>query len=74
MTENTEGSRPEWCVSSMTYSIDTPFWLATLDTKYNLQVLYCYLFTCMQLRMIQTVCMKAESEVQFNHRTWNKMC
>ena len=26
-----EGSRPEWCISSMTYSGDTPFWLETLD-------------------------------------------
>ena len=26
-----ECSRPEWCVSSMIYSRDTPFWLETLD-------------------------------------------
>ena len=26
-----EGSRPEWCISSMIYSRDTPFWLETLD-------------------------------------------
>ena len=26
-----EGSRPEWCVSSMIYSRDTPFWLGTLN-------------------------------------------
>ena len=26
-----EGSRPEWCISSMIYSGDTPFWLETLD-------------------------------------------
>ena len=28
---NIEGSRPEWCISSMIYSGDTPFWLETLD-------------------------------------------
>ena len=26
-----EGSRPEWCSSSMIYSRDTPFWSGTLD-------------------------------------------
>ena len=26
-----EGSRPEWCISSMIYSRDTPFWPGTLD-------------------------------------------
>ena len=26
-----EGSRPEWCISSMIHSGDTPFWLETLD-------------------------------------------
>ena len=26
-----EGSRPEWCISSMIYSGDTPFWSETLD-------------------------------------------
>ena len=26
-----ESSRPEWCISSMIYSRDTPFWLETLD-------------------------------------------
>ena len=25
-----EGSRPEWCISSMIYSVDTPFWSETL--------------------------------------------
>ena len=28
--EHTEGSRPEWCISSKMYSRDTPFWLETL--------------------------------------------
>ena len=27
----TEGSRPEWCISSMTYSRDAAFWLETLE-------------------------------------------
>ena len=31
-----EGSRPEWCISSTTYSRDTPFWLETL----NISVIY----------------------------------
>ena len=26
-----EGSRPEWCISSVIYSRDPPFWLGTLD-------------------------------------------
>ena len=26
-----EGSRPEWCISSMIYGRDTPFWLDTLE-------------------------------------------
>ena len=32
-----EGSRPEWCISSMIYSGDTPFWSETLDiyTRYS---------------------------------------
>ena len=28
---NFEGSQPEWCISSMIYSRDTPFWPGTLD-------------------------------------------
>ena len=28
-----EGSGPEWCISSMLYSEDTPFWPGTLDLK-----------------------------------------
>ena len=28
-----EGSRPEWCVSSMVYSRNTPFWSGTLDMQ-----------------------------------------
>ena len=28
---NIEGSWPEWCISSMIYSRDTPFWSETLD-------------------------------------------
>ena len=26
-----EGSRPEWCMSSMIHNKDTPFWSGTLD-------------------------------------------
>ena len=26
-----EGSQPEWCISSMIYSKDTPFWSETLE-------------------------------------------
>ena len=26
-----EGSQPEWCISSMIYSRDTPFWSETLE-------------------------------------------
>ena len=28
-----EGSRPEWCISSMIYSRDTPVWLDTLEME-----------------------------------------
>ena len=28
-----EGSQPEWCISSMIYSRDTPFWSNTLDIQ-----------------------------------------
>ena len=28
---DSEGSRPEWCISSMIYSRDTPFWSGILD-------------------------------------------
>ena len=30
-----EGSRPEWCISSMIYSGDTPFWSETLDIDWK---------------------------------------
>ena len=29
--DNIEGSGPEWCISSMIYSRDTPFWSETRD-------------------------------------------
>ena len=29
--ENCEGSRPEWCVSTIYHAWDTPFWSGTLD-------------------------------------------
>ena len=29
-----EGSQPEWCMPSMIYSGDTPFWSDTLDIHY----------------------------------------
>ena len=29
--DHIEGSWPEWCISSMIYSRDTPFWSETLD-------------------------------------------
>ena len=32
---NIEGSRPEWCISSMIYGRDTPFWSGTLDMWLN---------------------------------------
>ena len=31
--EEREGSRPEWCISSMTYSRNTPFWSGTLEIQ-----------------------------------------
>ena len=37
-----EGSQPEWCISSMMYSGDTPFWLETLDIVSGLQVTILY--------------------------------
>ena len=32
-----EGFRPEWCISSMIYSRDIPFWSETLKILYNQQ-------------------------------------
>ena len=32
-TGHFEGSRPEWCISSMIYSRDTPFWSETLNSE-----------------------------------------
>ena len=31
-----EGSQPEWCISSMMYSGDTPIWSETLEYYVNL--------------------------------------
>ena len=31
-----KGSRPEWCISSMIYSRDIPFWSKTLDLEVHL--------------------------------------
>ena len=28
-----QGSRPDWCISSMIYSRDTPFWSGTLESE-----------------------------------------
>ena len=33
---NDEGSRPEWCISSMIYSGDIPFWSETLEVFWRL--------------------------------------
>ena len=30
-----EGSQPEWCISSMIYSRDTPFWSETLEIYHS---------------------------------------
>ena len=35
-----EGSRPEWCISSMIYSRDTPFWLGTLGNMFLPQMVF----------------------------------
>ena len=32
---HTQGSGPEWCISSMLYSRNTPFWSGTLDMVYT---------------------------------------
>ena len=37
-----EGSRPEWCISSMIYSRDTPFWSGTLDLFLYLLPIFWY--------------------------------
>ena len=37
-----EGSRPEWCISSMVYNRDTPFWLETPDIQISTKpALFC---------------------------------
>ena len=40
-----KGSRPEWCISSMIYSRDTPFWSETLDMR--CAWIDVYLYMCM---------------------------
>ena len=35
--DNIKGSRPEWCISSMICSGDTPFWWKTLDICLGMQ-------------------------------------
>ena len=35
--EQIEGSRPEWCIPSMIYSRDTPFWSGTLEMAAHLR-------------------------------------
>ena len=52
-----EGSRPEWCISSMIYSRDTPFWSGTLDMR--ICVCHWYERSCLRKRDRQT---KAERE------------
>ena len=37
-----EGSRPEWCISSMIYSRDTPFWSGTLE--------FCSVLNCLKMK------------------------
>ena len=36
--QHIEGSRPEWCISSIIYSRDTPFWSETLDMQLSEQI------------------------------------
>ena len=40
---NFEGSRPEWCISTIHRALDTPFWSGTLDL-YSFTTSYSYLF------------------------------
>ena len=35
-----EGSRPDWCISRMIYSGDTPFWPGTLDMQWHCKVFF----------------------------------
>ena len=41
LKEYFKGSRPEWCISSMIYSRDTPFWPETLDLLTIKKKLHC---------------------------------
>ena len=42
LIEYIEGSRPEWCISSMMCTRDTPFWSGTLDMyPYNAKSYHC---------------------------------
>ena len=40
-----EGSRPEWCISSMIYSTDTPFWSGTLQMQLKSGFDFCTCFS-----------------------------
>ena len=52
-----EGFRPEWCISSMIYSRDTPFWSGTLN-----------LFCCMHSKV--TFCSSAVGHGLTNHKKY----
>ena len=45
LTSKFEGSRPEWCISSMIYSTDTPFWSETLEiVQVTTRLSLCFFF------------------------------
>ena len=55
---NIEGSRPEWCISSMIYSRDTPFWSGTLDMlllKYSTRLTMSKFYTVSLMYLLQKV-------------------
>ena len=48
-----EGSQPEWCISSMMYSTEIPFWSETFDMNNVLLdvVMHCCLCVCLLVCM-----------------------
>ena len=62
-----EGSRPEWCISSMVYSGDTPFWSETLNLLWTDFTVTSYLVS--SPGKVEASTSKAE-DPRFDSRLW----
>ena len=58
-----EGSRPKWCISSMIYSRDTPFWSGTLDIGNEIKI-------CSQNKCHHHLSNVCEDSFRMFHSNW----